>query len=311
MKRTFQSLSGLPSSPRLSEYTEMPSKARKNNHNVDWTSQNEDYADGESDQISLKKRHIAHNLDPARYAAQCRYEILLTIKSTRPILEYDGYLKHTVNVRLSDYQLLQGEHELNDVILDMLIRSVLAHGSAEWLGYSRLAPFHDSHAYAQAFEDSPDAVSEALVFPTSFFIQLKAKTRPESTQQSQFEKAHSIVSHYDRFVWRSSVILIPAQVDRRWVLLVVCNAGEAKSSQHVLPPRQFIEAGDRKPDNRRFCILSLDPEGRSQSKLRSLTREYLKYDYMRMTGNELEFVEDFEARVSLCFQNCGDHTLSM
>lgn len=41
------------------------------------------------------------------------------------VLVYSGYCKHRVAIRPSDYSRLDQKHELNDVLMDMLIRYAL------------------------------------------------------------------------------------------------------------------------------------------------------------------------------------------
>lgn len=154
-----------------------------------------------------------------------------------------------------------------------------------------------SHAFAQAFEYEAEAITKTVVFPVLFFARLNEKKDPPSgTRDEVFKHAHEAISQYDAEVWKSSLILIPAQVERRWILFAVCNANEARSSQRVLPARQTIEPGEVKPDGARFCVLSLDPEGRSQSKSRRLIMDYLKYDYLQKTGEALEYFESWECK---------------
>lgn len=214
-----------------------------------------------------------------------------------PILEYKGYLKHVVIVRSSDYNRLIGEHKLNDVIVDMLIRWVSLHIRNQF-------PHHVlslSHAYSQAFEEDSEVLSKTVVFPVAFFTRLKSKAIPAaSSSKDVFEYAHELVAAYDADIWRSELVIIPAKFKHRWILLLVYNANQAKPERAMPLLSKALQSGDKKPDSRPFCILSLDPEGGSQSKRRNIIREYLQHEYLKRTGEALEAVEDFEAHVSYC-----------
>lgn len=99
-------------------------------------------------------------------------------------------------------------------------------------------------------------------------------------------------------MWNSTLLLIPANIDRHWILLVVCNAREAVSSRTPRVVCQQIEPSDNKPDGMPFCILSMDSFGASRESLRGLLRSYLQFDYQRRNGEPLEYLDGFRVRVS-------------
>lgn len=141
-----------------------------------------------------------------------------------------------------------------------------------------------------------------FAFPTLFFAAIRTvKSFEGLTQQNldQLQNAHRIVAAYDDCIWSSSLILIPACYHDRWMLFVVCNARLAQPKNNVAPPCQHIEAGDRRPDQRKLCILSLNARGETPEKLRRIIGLYLEYHYLSQRGEELEYVDDWEATVRL------------
>lgn len=157
-----------------------------------------------------------------------------------------------------------------------------------------------SHAHAQAFEANREQMQSVIVFPASFFASIKTVRPSQGLTQAaldQLRKAHLLVSAYDAYVWSSTLILIPAYYHNHWILFAVCNAALAQPKNNVAPPCQEIEPGDRRPDQRKFCILSLNARGETPERLRRAIGMYLGYHYLTMRGEHLEYVDDWEATV--------------
>lgn len=149
-----------------------------------------------------------------------------------------------------------------------------------------------------------------VVLPSLFFTALKGGTDehiingcPLAAPLDHLRAAHRVVARYDDAIWRSDIVLIPANFTRHWILIVVCNASEAVSAASVPPRGQITNPGDSKPDSQRFSVLSLNSLGRTPKYVNSLVMQFLHHHYQRVHHEQLEFIEAWDVKVGLSLRS--------
>lgn len=154
-----------------------------------------------------------------------------------------------------------------------------------------------SHAHAQAYEVDPEVSSRVVVFPTVFYQHLNITEDQDATVD--YQQAHSRVVQYDPELWNTVLLLIPANFGDQWILFAVTNMAQALPKTSVGPRAQTLTQGDRKPDSAPFAILAFNPQSeKTKRSLRDKIKSYLEWHYLVTKGEELEFVDSHNAKVS-------------
>lgn len=152
-------------------------------------------------------------------------------------------------------------------------------------------------AYSRWYESNPRKFKSVIVFPSTFFPNLKsAQPVPK---RSLLRKAHSTVTMYDAEIWHSSLIIIPAHVDGNWILFAVTNLDQACSKTSVPPRPQTIADGDCKPDEDPVAILALNMKGsETRQQHRDWVKAFFDWHFQMMKGEELQWINSFNAKAS-------------
>lgn len=102
----------------------------------------------------------------------------------------------------------------------------------------------------------PPRLSRVIIFPSTFFAALKS-TMP-LPDISMIQEAHSTVAIYDDELWKSTLVLIPADFGSHWILFAVTNLLQACSKTSVPPIIQTVLEGERRPDDQPVAILAFN-----------------------------------------------------
>lgn len=115
--------------------------------------------------------------------------------------------------------------------------------------------------------------------------------------------AKEAVSMYSECrIWKSSLLLIPLQIQYHWMIVAVTNLFDALSCDYLGPRMHDVLPGDLKPDYTPFSILLFN-SGRSMKnstffEIFRCIRAFLESSWGEYRQTRLEFVDCFTVKVS-------------
>lgn len=212
------------------------------------------------------------------------------------VLEYTGYLKARVDLRLNDVQRLQRGQELCDRMIDFLL----------------------AHTHAVQYELRRSVLSRVIVLPSTFGERLVSLAMGHDLGEGASTVNFMLqrLSMYNlEEIWNASLLLVPVQVSHHWILMVVTNPFQAVSQETSRPGVHSVIPRELKPDREPFTILLLNSTPRYVpkviSKLPEQMRKFLELSWFKLKLSSLEFVNWYPVKCPEQFDSisCGLHVV--